>query len=130
MNKSLAFVKSVEEFESLGDKAIFALENVVLGILMVFAVLSVLCLTIKLSAIIIGKLESAASQKSTPDSVSPTAPAETPTPTTVAETDDGATIAAITAAIALLLESEASARETSPSGFRVVSFRRSDSPKN
>ena len=111
--------------ETLSDKAMFALENSVLGIMMVFAVLAILFIVVKIVASIMGKggEKKSAEAKPTPTPTAPTAP---PTPAPVPQTDDGEIIAAITAAISLMLEAEGK----DPRGFRVVSFRRSSQRKN
>ena len=108
--------------DTLGEKAMFALENSVLGILIVFAVLALLCLIVRLVASILTPKEK---KKPAEKAVAP-APSPTPAPTPTPATNDGEIVAAITAAIALMLESEGK----DPKGFRVVSFRRSSTRKN
>lgn len=108
--------------ETLSDKAMFALENSVLGLVIVFAVLAILFIVVKIVASIMGKGGEKKSAEAKPTPAAPTAP---PTPAPVPQTDDGEIIAAITAAISLMLEAEGK----DPRGFRVVSFRRSTSRK-
>lgn len=115
--------------DTVAQKAMFALENSALGILIVFSVLAVLFIIVKLAANLLnGNKEKADGEKTaapaataTPAPVATTAPVTTPAPVT----DDGEIVAAITAAISLMLESEGK----DPHGFRVVSFRRSSTRK-
>lgn len=111
--------------ETLADKAMFALENSVLGLVIVFAVLAVLFIVVKIVASIMGGREDKTSAKAKP-APTPTAPVAPSTPAPVPQSDDGEIIAAITAAISLMLEAEGK----DPRGFRVVSFRRSSQRKN
>lgn len=111
--------------ETLADKAMFALENSVLGLVIVFAVLAVLFIVVKIVASIMDGREDKTSAKAKP-APTPTAPVAPSTPAPVPQSDDGEIIAAITAAISLMLEAEGK----DPRGFRVVSFRRSSQRKN
>ena len=115
---------AAENPQTMTEKAMYALENSLLGILITFSVLVVLCLVVKIAANILrGKKENKTSNDS------PVAPAPAPAPhsapTPVATADNGELIAAITAAISLMLEAEGK----DPRGFRVVSFRRSSQRK-
>ena len=122
MFNSVAKLAAEVKLDSFGEKAMFALENSVLGILIVFAVLVLLSLVVKLVASILTPKEK---KKPAEKAVAP-APSPTPAPAPAPTTDDGEIVAAITAAIALMLESEGK----DPKGFRVVSFRRSSTRKN
>ena len=117
---NLASLATDVNLETLGDKAMFALENSVLGLLIVFSVLAVLFIVVRIVAGVFGaKSEKKAVEKAP-------APTPTPTPAPAPITDDGEIIAAITAARSLMLEAEGK----DPRGFRVVSFRRSSTRKN
>ena len=105
---------------SFGERVGQALTNLVLGMAVVFSVLTILYIVI----LLVGKIfvacekkKSAASTKNENESqaVSTIKEAE--------QTDnDGAIVAAITAAIAEVMSSEG----TSPVGFRVVSFKKTN----
>ena len=132
---NLTALASEFNLESFGDKAMFALENSLLGILIVFAVLAVLFTVVKIVAGFMGE-KSGKKSAEKPAAPAPVAvPAPAPTPVAVsapvsspspATADDGEIVAAITAAISLMLEAEGK----DPRGFRVVSFRRSSTRKN
>lgn len=113
---------AAENPESLAEKGIFALENSVLGLIITFAVLILMALVVRIVANVINGKKKTDVSAEAPTSVPAPAVAPTPAPAT---TDDGELIAAITAAISLMLESDGK----DPSGFRVVSFRRSSSRK-
>ena len=113
---------AAENPESLAEKGIYALENSALGIIITFSVLILMAIVVRIVAgVINGKKKT---DRSVEAPVPTPTPAAAPTPVPTA-TDDGELIAAITAAISLMLESEGK----DPRGFRVVSFRRSSSRK-
>ena len=123
---NLASLATDVNLETLGDKAMFALENSVLGLLIVFSVLAVLFIVVRIVAGVFGaKSEKKAVEKAPAPTPTPT-PAPAPMPAPAPITDDGEIIAAITAAISLMLEAEGK----DPRSFRVVSFRRSSTRKN
>ena len=111
------------QLDTMNDKVMFALENSLLGVIIVFAVLALLSLVVKLVASILSPKE----KKAPAEKASAPTPTPAPAPTPAAATsDDSEIVAAITAAISLVLESEGK----DPNGFRVVSFRRSSTRKN
>jgi len=112
--------------ETMTEKAMFALENSLLGLLIVFSVLAVLFIVVKIVASILSRKKEEKKPAETKAPAHVAAPAPTPAPVPTAATNDGEIIAAITAAISLMLEAEGK----DPRGFRVVSFRRSSQRKN
>ena len=111
------------QLDTMNDKVMFALENSLLGVIIVFAVLALLSLVVKLVASILSPKE----KKAPAEKASAPTPTPAPAPTPAAATsDDSEIVAAITAARSLVLESEGK----DPNGFRVVSFRRSSTRKN
>ena len=119
---------AAENPQNLAEKAMFALENSVLGMLIIFSVLAVLFLVIKLVGnIISGNNKEEKAEKKTAPAATSVTPTPAPAPVTAAAnvSNDGEIIAAITAAISMMLEAEGK----DPRGFRVVSFRRSSSRK-
>jgi sodium pump decarboxylase gamma subunit len=112
------------KLDTFGEKAAYALENSLLGVLIVFAVLVLLSLVVKLVASILTSKEKKA--KAPAEKAVAPAPAPAPVPAPTAASNDGEIVAAITAAISLMLEAEGK----DPHGFRVVSFRRSSTRKN
>lgn len=113
--------------ESFSERAMFALKNTVLGLVMVFAVLSVLYVVVRVVSAVLG----GESLKKRGKRAKGAQPAAKPTATVMPqrskmtyieeETDGEEIIAAISAAVAAVLESEGK----DPRGFRVVSFKRS-----
>ena len=121
---AISALSSEVQLDTMNDKVMFALENSFLGVLIVFAVLALLSLIVKLVASVLTPKEKKAPVEKT---VAPTpTPAPAPAPASSTASDDGEIVAAITAAISLVLESEGK----DPNGFRVVSFRRSSTRKN
>ena len=120
--------KEAPQLDSLSDKAGFALQNTVLGLLMVFAVLSVLYAVVRIVSIIMNRGAYRANKSKA--KTEPSAERRILKPS--GDNDNGHYIeeeenseevaAAISAAVAMILEGEGK----SPSGFRVVSFRRSN----
>ena len=98
---------------SVGEKTSVALVTIVFGMLVVFAVLTLIMLVITVVGKIFQKIDKKKAAKSVP------APVITePTPVEEESTEDeGAIVAAITAAIALCMEEQ-------PGSFRVVSFKK------
>lgn len=107
---------------STADKISEGLKVVLLGMATVFVVLAVLWFILYLFKVFFYREKSSEPKKAAaPAPVKTAAPAPAPAPV-AAPTDDGALIAAITAAIAAYTADDASFA----SGFRVVSFRRSE----
>ena len=110
----------------------YALQGTVTGILMVFAVLTLLTLILYASKVVfydIPKKKREKEQEKNKVSFEAPAPIYTPEPIeadTASVPDDTELAAVITAAIATMLEGEEYAGQFK-SGFRVVSFKRSDS---
>ena len=125
MIRSVALL-AAENPQTLAEKAMYALENSLLGVIITFSVLAVLFIIVKLAGNILSRNKNEAKAES---KTAPTVPSAPPTPTPAATApktgDDGEIIAAITAAISMMLEAEGK----DPRGFRVVSFRRSSSRK-
>ncbi len=110
--------------QTLGERTVEALTNLVLGMLVVFAVLTILYVVLTL----VGKIFIAEEKKKAKSNV---VNAETPTAPQAQDESQGNTdnsgnaeeiVAAITAAITVYLEDEGVA----PGSFRVVSFRKSN----
>lgn len=106
----------------------YAVQGTVTGILMVFAVLTLLCLILYASKLVFYDLpnkknEKAAAEKATQCAEETSAEATSLAP--VAMQDDGELIAVITAAVAAMIESGEYKNEFA-GGFRVVSFKRSE----
>ena len=102
-----------------GDRLNFMGVGVLLGMVVIFAVLSLLWIILEISGKIASGGKSAAKAAPAP------APAPTPAPAPVApvQTDDAAIVAAITAALTVYMEAEG-AKNSSVNGFRVVSFKK------
>ena len=124
MNMNFYTTLSNEEALTLGERLSLGLTNTLLGLLIIFLVLTILFGAVKLFAILLPKLtekKKDSKSKEPPTNKSAESIAKAPAAHPAA-TDSGAVIAAITAAVSLLLEEEGQ----EPTGFRVVSFRRSD----
>ena len=106
-----------------GEAWQFAGEMTLLGMGMVFAVLSVLMGVLMIFKLVFAKPEKKAPKKAINDVKTEEAPAVTQTATPVQSTNDETLIAVITAAIAEYRASEG----LGDTGFRVVSFKRSGS---
>ena len=121
--------------ESFSDRLVYAVQGTVTGIVMVFAVLTLLCLILYASKLVFydipnkkrereiakknAKVEaSIAAEKEKEDQLD-----EVSAP--VAVQDDGELVAVITAAVAAMIESSEYKNEF-VGGFRVVSFKRSE----
>lgn len=104
-----------------GDRLNFMGVGVLLGMVVIFAVLSLLWIILE----IFGKIASGG--KSAAKAAPAPAPAPTPAPVLApvapVQTDDAAIVAAITAALAVYMEAEG-AKNSSVNGFRVVSFKK------
>ncbi len=98
----------------------YSLRMLLLGMAMIFAVLSLLWMVIAIfkKAFNTEVKKNKKKQTETP----PTEPAPVPTPAPVE--DDGAVISAITAAIAAMIEADEALHSEFASGFRVVSFQK------
>ena len=108
------------EGASFADRTAEALRMVLMGMVMIFLVLSIIMLVLMLMERIFAK-----ASKEKPVTEAPKAVEPAPAPAPVVQTqDDGAVIAAITAAISAVLAAE-NGTETYEGGFRVVSFKRS-----
>ena len=107
---------------TLPERISYAGTLTLLGMFVIFSVLSIVWLAIVLMKLVLSRVE----QKSAKQEEIPAAPVEeTVTPAPQAPvTDDGAILAAITAAIAVVWESE-----HPNTGFRVVSYRHLDAHK-
>ncbi len=104
--------------ETFGERAIDALTMLVKGMLMVFLVLAILMIVLVIMERIFASKKEPKKEKQEEIKVAPVEEA----PVAVVE-DNGALVAAITAAIAATLAAEQGGA-VSPSGFRVVSFKR------
>ena len=120
--------------ESFAERAEFALQGTVTGMIMVFAVLGLLAIIMSLSKIVFHDIPNKKKERSKKETeiqrgVSAThaqaAPVEAPASAPQA-TDDGELVAVITAAIAAMIES-GEYKDEFAGGFRVVSFKRSTS---
>lgn len=112
--------QATEETLDFGERVVYALEMTAVGLIAVFAVLTLLFLIVKL----VGRIVAGGTAKKEKT-------AETPAPEPSAaktETDGGELAAVISAAVAAYLSAEQAGGEEAP-GFRVVSFRRSDLQK-
>ena len=121
--------------EGFNDRLGYAVQGTVTGILMVFSVLTLLCLILYASKLVFydipnKKNEKAAAAKAAKIAASVAAKEEKsevaePAAEPVAVQDDGELIAVITAAVAAMIESGEYKNEF-VGGFRVVSFKRSE----
>ncbi len=114
---------NVEGTEDLGSafssaRISYALRMTLLGMGMVFAVLALLWIVLAIFKKALGGKEPA---KEKPAPVAPVAPSPAPV---APAADEGATVAAITAAIAAMIESDPALRSQFAGGFRVVSFKK------
>ena len=107
---------------TLPERISYAGTLTLLGMLVIFAVLSIVWLAIVLMRAVLSRFEKEPAKKDLP---APSAPvSEAPSAVNQPATDDGAILAAITAAIAVVWESE-----HPNTGFRVVSYRHLDARK-
>ncbi len=128
--RPVAETDPVVETEDLGPafspaRISYALRMTLLGMGMVFAVLALLWLVLAIFKSIFGgksakQPKAPKESKRKPESVAPEAPASAVIPAGT----DPATVAAITAAIAAMIESDPALSEQFAGGFRVVSFRK------
>lgn len=119
---------------TMGERASYALQGTVTGMLMVFAVLALLAAIVSLSKVIFydipnkkaakEKAAREATQRATTEESPIEAEAQVILPAAQA-TSDAELAAVITAAIAAMLDTEEYADQF-PSGFRVVSFKRAN----
>ena len=107
---------------TLQERISYAGTVTLLGMLVIFSVLSIVWLAIVLMRTVLSRFEKEPAKKDLP---APSAPvSEAPSAVNQPATDDGAILAAITAAIAVVWESE-----HPNTGFRVVSYRHLDARK-
>ena len=107
---------------TLPERISYAGTVTLLGMLVIFSVLSIVWLAIVLMRAVLSRFEKEPAKQDLP---APSAPvAEAPSAVNQPATDDGAILAAITAAIAVVWESE-----HPNTGFRVVSYRHLDARK-
>ncbi len=106
----------------IGDRIELSVQVTVIGMVMVFAVLSILWAVLAVFKMIFAKAPQPAKAAPAPKAEPKTAPAPTPAPAPVAVADDAQLIAVITAAVAAYRAAEDP--NATPSGFRVVSYRR------
>ena len=107
---------------TLPERISYAGTLTLLGMLVIFSVLSIVWLAIVLMRAVLSRFEKEPAKKDLP---APSAPvSEAPSAVNQPATDDGAILAAITAAIAVVWESE-----HPNTGFRVVSYRHLDARK-
>ncbi len=101
--------------QNFGEKVTLALTTLLLGVLVVFAVLTIIMLVIMLVGRIFSTIDKKKAEKSRPASVAQ--PEEPEVAAEASEEDEGALVAAITVAIAQCLEEPVGS-------FRVVSFKK------
>ena len=106
----------------LPERVSYAGTVTLLGMLVIFSVLSIVWLAIVLMRTVLNRSDKAPVQHES--HVAPVPATVTPPPAQKPVTDDGAVLAAITAAIAVVWESE-----NPNTGFRVVSYRHLDARK-
>ena len=115
---------------TFSERLEYALQGTATGMVMVFAVLALLWGIVSLSKVFFYDIPNKKRAEAAGEKPAPVAPIVAPAPQVVAETvapateDDGAIVAAITAAIAAMIESGDYGNEFA-GGFRVVSFKRS-----
>ena len=117
--------------ESFGDRLGYAVQGTVTGILMVFAVLTLLTLILYASKLVFYDIPNKKSEKAIaarnekkPETVIEDTKNEDET-SYETQTDDGELVAVITAAVAAMIESSEYKNEFA-GGFRVVSFKRNE----
>ena len=121
-----------EELNLTFDQRVeYALQGTVTGMVMVFAVLSLLALIVSISKIVFytipqkkAEKKEKARQEAMAKNAAPAEPVAPATPAPVEAQDDGELAAVITAAIAAMIDSSEYKNEF-VGGFRVVSFKRS-----
>ena len=124
----------VENAMDFAERVTFSLEKTLLGLFRVFLVLAILYAVVLLLKVVFYDIpnrkkqreeKSTAEKTDKPESITPAPISESAIPAPTAMSDEDARLtAAITAAIAVYLEEEASRNGTTPSGFRVVSYQR------
>ena len=129
MRTIYAFLNAEPTVAPIGERAMEALKVSLLGMGAVFAVLAIIWIILSLFRVIFARSKTAPQQpKVTVTEVKAPAPAraaQTSAPAS-APAVDYSVIAAISAAVAAVLESECAASGTVYNGFRIVSVRRSD----
>ncbi len=110
------------------ERFAYAGEMLILGMGMVFLVLAILWVVLIIFAKTMGGAEKPAKQekpaKAAPKPAPKAAPAPAAAPAPVAATSDDAIVAAITAAIAMTINSDPALSSQFAGGFRVVSFKK------
>ena len=101
--------------QNFGEKVTLSLTTIVIGLLVVFAVLTIIMLVIMLVGKIFSTIDKRKAEKAQPASVAQ--PEEPEVAVEASEEDEGALVAAITVAIAQCLEEPVGS-------FRVVSFKK------
>lgn len=118
LDSLLNFGDEVSNSAPLADRLMLGLQTTLLGMGVVFAVLIILWAVLSVFKLVFYK---GGNEKAAPKAAATSAPTPVPTPAPVqAQTDDAELVAAITAAIAIVMDKP----QTS---FRVVSFRRTAS---
>ncbi len=117
---SFAADASDNVIKPLGERTAEALGNLVLGMLVIFSVMAILCIILTFTGKFFASKDKKSEQKKTE---------QAPAPTVVEETgadNDEEIVAAITAAVACILASEG----TPAPAFRVVSFKKTNTKKS
>lgn len=115
--------------ESFSERLEYAIQGTVTGLVMVFAVLTLLCIILYISKYVFydipnKKKLNSDDKKPAEETVAPVVTEVQTADTSDASDDDGELAAVITAAVAAMLEGEEYKNEFA-GGFRVVSFKRS-----
>lgn len=128
MRTIYAFLNAEPTVMPIGERAMEALKVSLLGMGAVFSVLAIIWIILSLFRLIFARPKSAPKQpKVTVTEVkAPVSANAVQQPAAPAPSVDYSVIAAISAAVAAVLESECAANGTVYNGFRVVSVRRSD----
>ena len=111
---------------TLTERIPYAVQGVVTGMLMIFAVLILLTVIVSVSKYFLAPPMPKAQNEEKPKATEPTpAPAPAPAPVAVpVQTSDDQLIAVLTAAVAAMIDGNEEYRSEFASGFRVVSFKR------
>ena len=127
MRTIYAFLNAEPTVAPIGERAMEALKVSLLGMGAVFSVLAIIWIILSLFRVIFARPKSAPKQpKATVTEVKAPAPKKAIQQAAPVPSADYSVIAAISAAVAAVLESECAASGTVYNGFRVVSIRRSD----
>ena len=109
---------------TLTERIPYAVQGVVTGMLMVFAVLILLTIIVSVSKYFFAPPVPKAVKEEPKVVNTPPAPAPAPVSAPVQTTSDDQLVAVITAAVAAMIDSSEEYRSEFASGFRVVSFKR------